>query len=134
MFQILWVLLFSKKNAFTFSNMEMNINIVQFVGIWLMVTGLIINTIVFIFSYFKVISRLKKNEDDTEGEEKEEEKKKSFPIIRMVFHFRRIIKDAMSEEKRENFELIVAFLKWILFVAVGLIAVGLVMFFIGFFF
>ncbi len=107
---------------------------VQFIGIWLMVTGLIINTIVFIFSYFRVISRLKKNEDDTEGEEKEEEKKKSFPIIRMIFHFRGIIKDAMSEEKRENFELIVTFLKWVLFAAVGLIAIGLLMFFVGFFF
>jgi len=114
--------------------MEMKINMVQFIGIWLMVTGLIMNTIVFIFSYYKVISRLKKNEDDTESEEKDAEKKKSFPIIRMVFHFRRIIKDAMTEEKRENFELIVVFLKWVLFVAVGLIAVGLVMFFVGFFF
>lgn len=105
-----------------------------------MVTGLILNTVIFVFSYYKVVSRLKRNEDETEEEdiEKEEEtgkkkeEKRSFPILRFVFHFRKILKDLTVKEKRENFELIIAFLKWALFFAVGLIAVGLVMFLVGF--
>lgn len=118
--------------------MEASLTMTQLIGIWLMVTGLVLNTIVFIFSYYKVVSRLKQNEDETEEEEdkdddgKPKEEKHSFPIIRFVFHFRKILKDLTVKEKRENFELIVSFLKWALFLAVGMIAVGLVLFLIGF--
>lgn len=122
----------------------MELNTLQLIGIWLMVTGLILNTVIFIFSYYKVVARLKQNEDETEDDDKEKEadgsdsatekkeEKKSFPIIRFVFHFRKILKDLTVKEKRENFELIIAFLKWALFFAVGMIAVGLVLFLVGF--
>ena len=125
--------------------MEMELNTLQLVGIWLMVTGLILNTVIFVFSYYKVVARLKRNEDETEGDHKDDkenddsdsdgekkEEKKSFPIIRFVFHFRKILKDLTVREKRENFELIIVFLKWALIFAVGMIAAGLVLFLAGF--
>ncbi len=108
--------------------MEFEINAVQWIGICMMVVGLVLNTAIFVFSYYKIVSVIREHQD------KKGYEKKSFPIIRFVFRFRKVIKELTEEEEEQNFELIIAFLKWTLLIAVLMIVLGLLMFLVGFFF
>lgn len=116
--------------------MEAELNGMHIVGIWLMVTGLILNTLVFTFSYYKVAVRLKELREEVVGDEKEdEEEKKRFPIVRFVIHFRKFLRELQEDnESKDNFELVMAFLKWILLLAICMILVGLLLFLCGFLF
>jgi hypothetical protein len=109
--------------------MDIEINIAQLVGMLLIVIGLILNTLIFVFSYYKIVSHLKQL-----NEEKEAKKKKSFPIIRFIFRFRKVLKEITDGDKKENYELVIAFLKWTLLLGTIMILGGLLLFLIGFFF
>jgi len=106
--------------------MELEINTMQLVGICLLITGLILNTVIFAFSYYKIVTYLKEKEDH------KEEEKKSFPVIRFVFRFRKFLKELSEGEKKESYVLIVAFLKWAIFLGLTMILIGLLLFLFGF--
>ncbi len=109
-----------------FKSMEFEINAVQWIGICLMVTGLGLNTAIFIFSYYKIVTVIQ------EQQEKRGYEKKSFPVIRFIFRFRKVLKELTEDEEQHNFELVIAFLKWTLLLAVVMIILGLLLFLIGF--
>ncbi len=120
------------ENALNFKSMEFEVNAVQWIGICLMITGLILNTAIFIFTYYKIVAVIhQQQEEDDKNKEKE---KKSFPIIRFIFRFRKVLKELTEGEEHQNFELIVAFLKWTLLLAVIMIILGLLLFLVGFLF
>jgi hypothetical protein len=108
--------------------MEFEVNAVQWIGICMMVTGLVLNTAIFVFSYFKIVSVIR------EQQEKKGYEKKSFPVIRFIFRFRKVLKELTEGEEEHNFELVIAFLKWTLLIAVVMIVAGLLMFLGGFLF
>jgi hypothetical protein len=108
--------------------MEFEVNAVQWIGICFMVTGLVLNTAIFIFSYYKIVTVIH------EQQEKKGYEKKSFPVIRFVFRFRKVLKELTEGEEEHNFELVISFLKWTLLLAVILIILGLVLFLVGFLF
>ncbi|MNK01861.1 hypothetical protein D3C87_196730 [compost metagenome] len=108
--------------------MEFEVNAVQWIGICLMVIGLVLNTAIFIFSYYKIVAVLQKEQDEKGYE------KKSFPVIRFIFRFRKVLKELTEGEEKQNFELIIAFLKWTLLIAVVMIVLGLLLFLFGFLF
>ncbi|MDF3026968.1 MAG: hypothetical protein K0S23_1275 [Fluviicola sp.] len=110
-----------------FQNMEFEVNAVQWIGICLMVVGLMLNTAIFIFSYYKIVAVIHQQQEDNE----KEHEKKSFPVIRFIFRFRKVLKEISEGEKGENFELIIAFLKWTLLLAVVMIILGLLLFLVG---
>ena len=91
-----------------------------------MVTGLVLNTAIFIFSYYKIVTVI------NEQQEKKGYEKKSFPVIRFIFRFRKVLKELTEDEQEHNFELVISFLKWTLLVAVVMIIVGLLLFLVGF--
>jgi hypothetical protein len=109
--------------------MDLKINHIQLVGILLLIVGLILNSLIFLFSYYKLVAHVKQK-----SEEKKGKLKKNFPVIRFVFRFRKVLKDIQDEEKKESYELVVTFLKWVLLLAIILTLVGLLLFSIGFFF
>lgn len=106
--------------------MEFEVNAVQWIGICLMITGLVLNTAIFIFSYYKIVTVIH------EQQEKKGYEKKSFPVIRFIFRFRKVLKELTEDEHEQSFELIITFLKWTLLLAVIMIIVGLLLFLIGF--
>jgi hypothetical protein len=108
--------------------MEFEVNAVQWIGICLLITGLVLNTAIFIFSYYKIVAVIH------EQQEKKGYEKKSFPVIRFIFRFRKVLKEITEEEHEQNFELIISFLKWTLLIAVVMILLGLLLFLIGFLF
>lgn len=108
--------------------MEFEVNAVQWIGICMMVTGLVLNTAIFVFSYYKIVSVIR------EQQEKKGYEKKSFPVIRFIFRFRKVLKELTEEDQEHNFELVIAFLKWTLLIAVVMIVAGLLMFLGGFLF
>lgn len=118
------------KMASIFNNMEFEVNAVQWIGICLVVVGLVLNTAIFIFSYYKIVSVIHQQQE----KDNEENEKKSFPVIRFIFRFRKVLKEISEGEKGENFELIIAFLKWTLLLAVIMIILGLILFLTGFLF
>jgi hypothetical protein len=118
--------LFLVKIAPIFKTMEFELNTMQLVGICLLVTGLILNTVIFSFSYYKIVAYLKEKEGHQEAE------KKSFPLIRFAFRFRNFLKELNNGEKKESYILIVAFLKWAIFLALAMILIGLLLFLFGF--
>lgn len=112
--------------------MEFEVNAVQWVGICLMVIGLVLNTAIFIFSYYKIVAVIHQQQE--EADKDKEHEKKSFPVIRFIFRFRKVLKEISEGESGENFELIIAFLKWTLLLAVMMIILGLLLFLCGFLF
>ncbi len=120
--------------------MEIDLNGIQALGIWLMVTGLVLNTFVFVFSYYKIAARIKELKKEVEGEDadeggvKKEEEKTHFPIIRFVVHFRKFVKELQEPQAKENYELVIAFVKWTLLLGMSMIIIGLVLFLFGFLF
>lgn len=106
--------------------MEFEVNAVQWIGICMMVIGLVLNSAIFVFSYYKIVSVIR------EAQEKKGYEKKSFPVIRFVFRFRKVIKELTEEDQEHNFELVIAFLKWTLLLAIVMIVIGLLMFLGGF--
>jgi|GEM_PF-6618647 len=112
--------------------MDVEINIAQLTGVLLMVVGLVLNTLIFVFSYYKIVAHIKELND--EKEEAGEKEKKSFPIIRFIFRFRRVLKEIQDSETQERYDLVIAFLKWSLLVATIMIFGGLLLFLVGFFF
>lgn len=124
-----WIFCFWLKSDLYLS-MEFEVNAVQWVGICLMVVGLILNTVIFIFSYYKIVAviREQQKKDDSEHEQKH------FPLIRFIFRFRKVLKEVTEGEKEADFELIIAFLKWTLLIAVVMIVFGLLLFLTGFLF
>lgn len=115
--------------------MEVDLNGTQAIGVWMIVTGLILNTIIFVFSYYKIAARWKEMKEEMEGDEKKsEEEKKRFPIVRFIFHFRKFIKEVQDTDTKENFELVITFIKWTLLLGISLIVIGVLMFLFGFLF
>lgn len=112
--------------------MDVEINIAQLTGVLLMVVGLVLNTLIFVFSYYKIVAHIKQLND--KKEEEGEKEKKSFPVIRFIFRFRRVLKEIQESETQERYDLVIAFLKWSLLVATIMIFCGLLLFLIGFFF
>jgi len=125
--QMFWIVWFWRKTTLYLS-MEFEVNAVQWIGICMMVTGLVLNTAIFVFSYFKIVSVIR------EQQEKKGYEKKSFPVIRFIFRFRKVLKELTEGEEEHNFELVIAFLKWTLLIAVVMIVAGLLMFLGGFLF
>ena len=109
-------------------SMEFEVNAVQWIGICFMVTGLVLNTAIFIFSYYKIVAVIRQEQEEKGYE------KKSFPVIRFVFRFRKVIKELTEGEEHQHFELVISFLKWSLLLAVVMIILGLLMFLLGFLF
>ncbi|AEA42542.1 hypothetical protein [Fluviicola taffensis] len=112
--------------------MEIEINTGQLIGILLMIVGLSLNTLIFAFSYYKIVAHLKELSD--KKEEEEGETKKSFPVIRFIFRFRKILQEIQDSETKERYDLVISFLKWMLLVTTIMIFGGLILFLVGFFF
>jgi hypothetical protein len=125
--QMFWIVWFWRKTTLYLS-MEFEVNAVQWIGICMMVTGLVLNTAIFVFSYYKIVSVIR------EQQEKKGYEKKSFPVIRFIFRFRKVLKELTEEDQEHNFELVIAFLKWTLLIAIVMIVAGLLMFLGGFLF
>ena len=124
MFWIFWFWWISTLNL----SMEFEVNAVQWIGICMMMIGLVLNTTIFIFTYYKIVAVIREQQD------KKGYEKKSFPLIRFIFRFREVLKEYTEGEQEHNFELVLAFLKWTLLIAVVMIVAGLLMFLGGFLF
>ena len=107
--------------------MEVQVSAIQWLGICLTFVGLTLNSTIFIFTYYKILAVIQMEE-----EERERDKDKSFPIIRMVFRFRAVLKELAEKQDKRNFELIVVFIKWTLMIAVLMTVLGILLFLIGF--
>jgi len=112
--------------------MEFEVNAVQWIGICLMIIGLVLNSAIFIFSYYKIVAVIHQQQE--ENDKNKEHEKKSFPVIRFVFRFRKVLKELTEGEEHQNFELVITFLKWTLLLAVIMIILGLLLFLVGFLF
>jgi hypothetical protein len=110
--------------------MKMEVDSVQLVGIWLMLTGIVLHSIIFLATYIKIATHLTPDDEEEQKKEKEEEEK-GFPIIRFIVKVRQVLKVVMSEERREQVKRILSILDWIIISAFGLIIVGFLVILIG---
>jgi len=67
--------------------MEVEINMMQFVGIWLMISGLFLHSGIFLFAYYKIVAGLNNDDNEKESEEGEEEEKKELSDHTVCFSF-----------------------------------------------
>lgn len=107
--------------------MKVEIDTVQLLGIWLMLSGLVLHSIIFLTAYVKIATHLTPDEDKKE----EDDEDKGFPIIRFIVKVRQVLKVVMSEEKREQVKRILSIIDWVIISAFGLVIVGFLLILIG---
>jgi len=110
--------------------MKIEVDSVQLVGIWLMITGIVLHSIIFLATYIKIATHLAPDDEEEEKKEKEEEEK-GFPILRFIMKVRQVLKIVMSEEKRQQVKRILSIIDWIIISAFSLIIVGFLVILIG---
>ena len=103
--------------------MKVEVDSLQLFGLWLIMIGLLLHSIIFLVTYVKIATHLT---PDTEEEKKEgeEEEKKGFPIVRFIFKFRKVAKAVMNEEKREEYKRILSIVDWTIISAFSMIILG----------
>ncbi len=115
--------------------MVVEINMVQLVGIWLMILGLVFHSGIFLFAYFKIVSKLNKEDEDEDEEGDDEDKEKvRFPIVRFIFRFRKVASAVLSHEKREKYKKIITVVDWVIIIALVMIIIGFLLIVTGFLF
>lgn len=102
---------------------ELELDSLQLFGIWLMMAGLLLHSIIFLIAYVKIATELTPD-NEQEQKEGEEEEKKSFPIFRFIGKLRKVLKTVMSEKRREEFKRILSIVDWTIISAFGAIILG----------
>ena len=106
--------------------MKVELDSLQLFGIWFMLTGLVLHSIIFLIAYVKIATELTPDNEE-EKKEGDEEDKKGFPIVRFIIKFRKVIKTVMNEEKREEYKRMLSIVDWTIISAFGMIILGFVM-------
>ena len=105
--------------------MKVELDCIQLVGIWMMMAGLVLHSVVFLVAYVKIATHLTPD-DEVEKQKSEEEEKKGFPLLRFIFKTRKVLKTVMDEEKREEVKRILSIVDWTIISAFCMIILGFV--------